>query len=499
MSAPSTAATGGNSKILVTLRVGDSAQSQVWDTSHPLPIGRPFRWVLETTRTGLRLRELGKSGGKASPVVARPVSAPEIGNITQVDLKAGFSLSLRAIQAFVPAYAEPIQLGGELRVYACLGNWILSSETVSSSYRGKKGEQTVFELKKRGDQVEIQSKVQGLTTPGGKTSFGIHELAGRSVQFGNLTWKFDLKQTAATSSSIKDTALIAEAAWFKRALILASGLVVALISISSLMPKHETKDELIPEQFAKIVIPPRLAQPAPAAPSGAETPASSKNPVPKSVQKAEVVQAFRAAQLKNAMSGLLRGGMTKLLEQSDFVAGNAQSANARKIFNANSKAVQATATETGAIGASQVKVSALGGEGAGSGSGQGVGYGKGTRAGVNGQGKSLVSMDTPGAAVDEGLTKDEVGEVIHKHLSEVRYCYESAMIRTPDIEGKLMAAFTIGGNGVVKTADVQQSTLPDPRLDDCIIRRLMTWKFPNPRGGVEVKVSYPFLFKTLGR
>ena len=103
------------------------------------------------------------------------------------------------------------------------------------------------------------------------------------------------------------------------------------------------------------------------------------------------------------------------------------------------------------------------------------------------------------SSVDEGLTKDEVGEVIHKHLSEVRYCYESAMIRSPDIEGKLMTDFTINGQGIVKSADVKSSTLPDPRLDDCIIRRLVTWKFPKPRGGVDVAVAYPFIFKSLGR
>ncbi len=76
---------------------------------------------------------------------------------------------------------------------------------------------------------------------------------------------------------------------------------------------------------------------------------------------------------------------------------------------------------------------------------------------------------------------------------------ESALIRAPDIEGKLMVAFVIGGDGAVKTSSVKQSTLPDPRLDDCILRRLATWRFPQPKGGVDVAVTYPFIFKTLGR
>jgi TonB family protein len=110
-----------------------------------------------------------------------------------------------------------------------------------------------------------------------------------------------------------------------------------------------------------------------------------------------------------------------------------------------------------------------------------------------------VDLDTAAASVAKGLTKDEVGRVIHAHLSEVRYCYESAMIRSPDIEGKLVVDFTINPSGVVSTTAVNQTTLPDPRLDDCILRRLATWKFPLPRGGVNVDVTYPFIFKSLGR
>ncbi len=52
---------------------------------------------------------------------------------------------------------------------------------------------------------------------------------------------------------------------------------------------------------------------------------------------------------------------------------------------------------------------------------------------------------------------------------------------------------------MVKVSEVKTSTLPDPRLDDCILRRLNTWKFPNPKGGIDVAVTYPFIFKTLGR
>jgi TonB family protein len=110
-----------------------------------------------------------------------------------------------------------------------------------------------------------------------------------------------------------------------------------------------------------------------------------------------------------------------------------------------------------------------------------------------------VNLDTLTATVEQGLTKDEVGEVIHRHMKEVRYCYETAMIRQPDIEGKLVVQFTIGSLGGVKSTGVRDSSVPDSRLDECIISRLAAWKFPQPKGGIEVAVTYPFIFKTLGK
>lgn len=265
-------------------------------------------------------------------------------------------------------------------------------------------------------------------------------------------------------------------------------LFLILIGLSLLKPKEE---ELVPEQFAKIVMAPAPKPKAKAEPAGS----SSRGGGKAINKKSSVVQAFKGASLQAAASKLLKGGMTRLLAQSDFVMGNAASAKARQSFAAKSVAMAATATAVGLTNGRKVEVAGIGGSGSGKG---GVGYGRGEKAGVAGQGQGFVKLDAPGATVDEGLTRDEVGAVIHKHMSEIRYCYESSILRYPSIEGKLVVAFVIGGQGTVKTAEVKDSTLPDPKLDDCIVRRLRSWQFPLPRGGVDVAVSYPFIFKSLG-
>jgi TonB family protein len=130
------------------------------------------------------------------------------------------------------------------------------------------------------------------------------------------------------------------------------------------------------------------------------------------------------------------------------------------------------------------------------------GYSGSLRAATGGSGapgKNWVDLDSLAATVEEGLTKDEVGQIIHKHMKEIRYCYETAMIRSPDVEGKLVVHFTIGNQGSVRSTGVRSSTVPDQRLDDCVLGRLAGWKFPNPKGGIEVAVTYPFIFKSLGK
>ncbi len=139
-----------------------------------------------------------------------------------------------------------------------------------------------------------------------------------------------------------------------------------------------------------------------------------------------------------------------------------------------------------------VQVAMVGGAG-------GAGYGKGGGVQLSGQGGDYLKLALDEASIDEGLSRDEVGRIIHSKISEIRYCYESSILRNPDVEGKLVVDFVIASTGSIKTASVKESSLRDPRLDECILKRLTRWAFPSPKSGVEVAVTYPFIFKSLRR
>ena len=55
--------------------------------------------------------------------------------------------------------------------------------------------------------------------------------------------------------------------------------------------------------------------------------------------------------------------------------------------------------------------------------------------------------------------------------------------------------FEIGASGALNFARVDHSSLGDGEVEQCIVSRMMGWKFPKPLGGVNVKVVYPFLLR----
>ncbi len=147
---------------------------------------------------------------------------------------------------------------------------------------------------------------------------------------------------------------------------------------------------------------------------------------------------------------------------------------------------------TGSSG-STFKVSGVGTVGKGGGSGR-------STAGIGGLATGNVGSGTVGildeeTEIDGGLDKEVIARVINGYLGEIRYCYERQLSADPDIYGKVQVKFTIDASGGVAEHRIGNTTLNSAMVEGCILRRLARWKFPKPKGGTQVLVSYPFMFK----
>ncbi len=92
------------------------------------------------------------------------------------------------------------------------------------------------------------------------------------------------------------------------------------------------------------------------------------------------------------------------------------------------------------------------------------------------------------------LDKALVDAVIQRQRNQIRYCYQKALVRDPDLGGKVTVRFAIGADGKVSTATIRGSTLGAPEVESCITERFLRFQFPSPKGGGVVLVTYPFVF-----
>ena len=143
-------------------------------------------------------------------------------------------------------------------------------------------------------------------------------------------------------------------------------------------------------------------------------------------------------------------------------------------------------------------VEGLGGVGTkGKGGGLG-GYGDVAIASGNGRGISAIGIGN-GVGVDGGLDRHVIQATIAKYLSQVRACYEERLRHNAELAGTLVMDFEIGATGRLNFSKVKSTTLTDPLVGGCVSKRMMNWEFPKPRGGVNVKVNYPFTLRPVGQ
>ncbi|MBU47727.1 MAG: hypothetical protein CL920_03435 [Deltaproteobacteria bacterium] len=93
------------------------------------------------------------------------------------------------------------------------------------------------------------------------------------------------------------------------------------------------------------------------------------------------------------------------------------------------------------------------------------------------------------------LKKSDIVKVIRRNIRQIRYCYERSLRLAPSLKGKVVVRWMIMANGRVKGAKVASSTLKNKRVESCLLRRVLRFRFPKPKPAGLVTVRYPFIFR----
>lgn len=301
----------------------------------------------------------------------------------------------------------------------------------------------------------------------------------------------------------------------RRPLMTSLGLMSVALLIFLAMPSKPKEEMITPEldqnKFTRMILDSKLMkqkraearerqkqlQRAPAN-SGAgvasndKTP-SATTPTPQKGATPKVISKLKTQGLTALLSKISsRATASGLKIQSQGVTANSQQGIGRATAVAAVGSLQGVGDKAGSESGTH-RIGGIGTIGKGGGSSAVAGIGG---LAVGAAGSASVGVLEEETEIEGGLDKDVIARVIQSQLGEIRYCYERQLSAEPDLYGKVILRFAIDANGIVNSQKIGLSTLKSAMVEGCILRRVTSWKFPKPKGGTTVLVSYPFLFKS---
>lgn len=88
--------------------------------------------------------------------------------------------------------------------------------------------------------------------------------------------------------------------------------------------------------------------------------------------------------------------------------------------------------------------------------------------------------------------KRQIRQVMKRNKPLLRACFDRAIATNPEPYGTVSTQFLVKPDGRVGVAE---ATGVDPAISGCVLDVVKTLTFPQPKGGVEMQVSYPISFR----
>jgi hypothetical protein len=86
-----------------------------------------------------------------------------------------------------------------------------------------------------------------------------------------------------------------------------------------------------------------------------------------------------------------------------------------------------------------------------------------------------------------------IQKVVRANFDPMRRCYEDALKRNRNLQGRVATKFVIDREGAVTSAEDFHSDIPDREVIKCVVDQYRALHFPKPEGGI-VTVVYPIIF-----
>lgn len=96
-------------------------------------------------------------------------------------------------------------------------------------------------------------------------------------------------------------------------------------------------------------------------------------------------------------------------------------------------------------------------------------------------------------ASGNGLSKNQIRDVVFSSMGQVKACYERALKSDPTLAGRIVVNWSISTTGTVSRASVRSDEMGDEGLQACLVQTIKTWAFPTATASTPV--SFPFTLR----
>lgn len=123
----------------------------------------------------------------------------------------------------------------------------------------------------------------------------------------------------------------------------------------------------------------------------------------------------------------------------------------------------------------------------GAGRGAGAGLGRAEEAQVQAQ------MTTGSVNTGDFCDPANIRHVVNSRANRIRHCFESQLQTNPTLSGNITVGWRVQLDGSASDASINESTMGNRDVENCIIRVVNRMRFEEPDGGICI-ISYPFVF-----
>jgi outer membrane biosynthesis protein TonB len=130
------------------------------------------------------------------------------------------------------------------------------------------------------------------------------------------------------------------------------------------------------------------------------------------------------------------------------------------------------------------------------GAGSGAGGGRGSGRGVQKTAVAIVDegVDTAGdGAGSAGRDSRSLMAVVQRYVAGVKFCYDNALKKNPQLAGKITLQMDITAPGAVTQLEPVDDSMGNAALERCILSQVEGWKFPAIPSGT-VRFTLPLVF-----